>query len=55
MSSGHGGGAGSHGRPVIFFDIAIGETNVGRIKCELFSDVTPKYVQYMLKQNRREL
>lgn len=28
--------------PVVFFDIAIGSTEVGRIKMELFADVTPK-------------
>ena len=38
-------GAGMNGRPVVFFDITIGETPVGRIKFELFSDFTPKYVQ----------
>lgn len=37
-------GAGLNGRPVVFFDITIGETPVGRIKFELFSDFTPKYV-----------
>ncbi|WFD49100.1 peptidylprolyl isomerase [Malassezia furfur] len=31
-----------NGRPVVFFDITIGETPVGRIKFELFSDFTPK-------------
>jgi len=29
-------------RPVVFFDINIGETPAGRIKMELFSDVVPK-------------
>ncbi|KAI3623313.1 cyp3 [Malassezia furfur] len=36
-------GAGMNGRPVVFFDITIGETPVGRIKFELFSDFTPKF------------
>ena len=30
-------------RPVVFMDISIGETPVGRIKMELFSDIVPKY------------
>ncbi|KZS95263.1 hypothetical protein SISNIDRAFT_360441 [Sistotremastrum niveocremeum HHB9708] len=29
-------------RPIVFFDINIGETAVGRIKMELFNDITPK-------------
>jgi peptidyl-prolyl isomerase H (cyclophilin H) len=29
-------------RPVVFFDITIGGHNVGRLKMELFSDITPK-------------
>lgn len=37
-------GAGLNGRPVVFFDIAIGDAPVGRIKFELFSDFVPKYV-----------
>lgn len=28
--------------PVVFFDITIGSTDVGRMKCELFADVVPK-------------
>jgi peptidyl-prolyl isomerase H (cyclophilin H) len=28
--------------PVVFFDITIGTTEVGRMKMELFSDVVPK-------------
>jgi len=28
--------------PVVFFDITIGTTEVGRIKMELFADVVPK-------------
>lgn len=28
--------------PVVFFDITIGNTDVGRMKMELFSDVVPK-------------
>ena len=31
-------------RPVVFFDINIGETPAGRIKMELFNDVVPKCV-----------
>lgn len=37
-------GAGANGRPIVFFDIAIGDSSAGRIKMELFSDVVPKYV-----------
>lgn len=29
-------------RPVVFMDINIGETPAGRIKFELYSDITPK-------------
>lgn len=29
-------------RPIVFFDISIGETAVGRLKMELFSDIVPK-------------
>ncbi|KAH8823360.1 cyclophilin-like domain-containing protein [Flagelloscypha sp. PMI_526] len=29
-------------RPVVFFDINIGETPAGRLKMELFSDIVPK-------------
>ncbi|KAM0748619.1 hypothetical protein T439DRAFT_327883 [Meredithblackwellia eburnea MCA 4105] len=35
-------GAGTNGRPVVFFDIAIGNTEAGRIKMELFSDIAPR-------------
>ncbi|KAI0235858.1 Peptidyl-prolyl cis-trans isomerase H [Lamellibrachia satsuma] len=28
--------------PVVFFDITVGSTNIGRIKVELFADVCPK-------------
>lgn len=31
-------------RPVVFFDIHIGETPAGRMKMELFSDIVPKSV-----------
>jgi peptidyl-prolyl isomerase H (cyclophilin H) len=29
-------------RPVVFFDISIGDVSVGRMKMELFSDIVPK-------------
>lgn len=29
-------------RPVVFFDISIGDVPVGRMKMELFSDIVPK-------------
>ncbi|TIB75089.1 rotamase H [Wallemia mellicola] len=29
-------------RPVVFFDVALGESALGRIKIELFNDITPK-------------
>jgi peptidyl-prolyl isomerase H (cyclophilin H) len=32
----------ARGNPVVFFDIAIGGTPVGRIKIELFADVCPR-------------
>lgn len=35
-------GAGTNGRPVVFFDISIGDNPVGRIKMELFSDICPR-------------
>ena len=31
-------------RPVVFFDINIGETPAGRMKMELFSDIVPKWI-----------
>jgi hypothetical protein len=31
-------------RPIVFFDVQIGETPAGRIKMELFSDIVPKLV-----------
>jgi peptidyl-prolyl isomerase H (cyclophilin H) len=31
-----------HTRPVVFFDINIGETPSGRVKMELFDDIVPK-------------
>ncbi|ADV24416.1 peptidyl-prolyl cis-trans isomerase H [Cryptococcus gattii Ru294] len=31
-----------HTRPIVFFDISIGDTPAGRIKMELFDDITPK-------------
>ena len=33
-------------RPLVFFDINIGETHAGRIKMELFSDIVPKCVSF---------
>ncbi|CAO1637416.1 unnamed protein product [Parajaminaea phylloscopi] len=38
-------GAGSNGRPVVFFDVSIGDNSAGRIKLELFNDVCPKTVE----------
>jgi peptidyl-prolyl isomerase H (cyclophilin H) len=32
----------ARGNPVVFFDISIGGTAVGRIKIELFADVCPR-------------
>ncbi|XP_060083855.1 peptidyl-prolyl cis-trans isomerase H-like [Ylistrum balloti] len=32
----------SAGNPIVFFDITIGNTDVGRIKFELFADVVPR-------------
>jgi peptidyl-prolyl isomerase H (cyclophilin H) len=29
-------------RPIVFMDVSIGETPAGRIKMELYSDITPK-------------
>ena len=29
-------------RPIVFFDLSIGETAIGRLKMELFSDIVPK-------------
>ena len=31
-------------RPIVFFDVNIGETPAGRMKMELFSDIVPKFV-----------
>ncbi|KAJ9113103.1 Peptidyl-prolyl cis-trans isomerase H [Naganishia adeliensis] len=31
-----------HTRPVVFFDVAIGDTKLPRIKMELFDDIVPK-------------
>ena len=38
-------------RPVVFFDINIGETPAGRMKMELFSDIVPKYGIFHLMDN----
>ncbi|KAI5476966.1 hypothetical protein MNV49_006994 [Pseudohyphozyma bogoriensis] len=35
-------GAGTNGRPIVFFDISVGNTPAGRIKIELFNDICPK-------------
>lgn len=35
-------GAGTNGRPVVFFDISFGDLYAGRVKFELFSDIVPK-------------
>lgn len=35
-------GAGTNGRPIVFFDISIGDTPAGRIKMELFNDICPR-------------
>ena len=32
----------SRGNPVVFFDVAMGGQNIGRLKMELFADVCPK-------------
>ena len=32
----------SPNNPVVFFDVSVGSTEIGRILIELFSDVTPK-------------
>lgn len=37
-------GAGINGRPVVFFDVSIGDQPAGRIKMELYSDIVPKCV-----------
>lgn len=34
-----------HTRPVVFFDVAIGDTKLPRIKMELFDDIVPKCVR----------
>lgn len=31
-----------HTRPIVFFDVAIGDTKLPRIKIELFDDIVPK-------------
>ena len=40
--------ASASGRPVVFMDMNIGETPVGRIKMELFNDVVPKFASRIL-------
>jgi peptidyl-prolyl isomerase H (cyclophilin H) len=35
-------GAGTNGRPVVFFDVSIGDMPAGRITIELFSDIVPR-------------
>eukprot|EP01106_Pelomyxa_sp_JSP_P010845 TRINITY_DN2852_c0_g2_i1.p1 TRINITY_DN2852_c0_g2~~TRINITY_DN2852_c0_g2_i1.p1 ORF type:complete len:205 (-),score=58.55 TRINITY_DN2852_c0_g2_i1:39-653(-) len=43
--------------PVVFFDVAMGNHPIGRIKCELFADVTPRtaenFRQFCTGQLRR--
>lgn len=36
-------------RPIVFFDLAIGETSIGRLKMELFSDIVPKTCEFRLR------
>ncbi|KAE8540493.1 hypothetical protein D1P53_003439 [Cryptococcus gattii VGV] len=38
-----------HTRPIVFFDVSIGDTPAGRIKMELFDDITPKIPQFMVQ------
>jgi hypothetical protein len=40
-------------RPIVFFDINIGETPAGRIKMELFNDVVPKWVAPSSQQSSK--
>lgn len=35
-------------RPVVFFDVNIGETPAGRMKMELYNDIVPKSVLEIL-------
>jgi len=35
----------ARGNPVVFLDIAIGSTTVGRVKLELFKDIAPRTVE----------
>ena len=36
-------------RPIVFMDVNIGETPAGRLKMELFSDIVPKYLPWVLR------
>ena len=38
--------------PIVFFDISIGGTEVGRIKMELFADVVPKTTENFRQLHR---
>lgn len=48
MSSAGVKGAGTNGRPLVFFDVSLGDAPLGRIKMELFSDVVPRCVVRIL-------
>lgn len=52
-------GAGTKGRPIVFFDIFIGDQSAGRIKIELYSDIVPKtaenFRQYCTGEHRINL
>ena len=38
-------------RPIVFFDISIGETAIGRLKMELYSDIVPKTAENFSMQS----
>ena len=37
-------GGATNARSVVFFDVNVGDTPVGRIKFELYSDIVPKFL-----------